>query len=1623
MLLKNFFALARSVSLLFILSLTAPAAAATTVSLVNYHPVPVHTARIPLNADLIRAELGVGAGVPLSAEDTSGTPIPLLSKTEGTVETLLLYTSIPANSRRDVIIDTAAGWTPEADVAEASWNEGTGVGYLSNGTLQVRHEGRRVYLEYGNPSTTQGTNGDRRLLANLYFECYFDTENRGVLSTERAQALGLPHFSTRSSTLDTGAAWMENGAAVLELSKHTTGIGADLPVTESFRLHPDQPVLEYRVSIENIGSQTRWVAKAGDKVTAQWGNVLNGDRTLYLPTNPNNPSYFPLDSTVSEKPRWWDDKAWGSIYQPFDHGFGVSTLTRVSGPWHLNTRWNFSTWNFALDAVAPAPNGATPFSIDPGETVEVGQYFVAYPPEVHVESEMAGAFGILTSGGSTSVPSPAAVYLGKAAMKGSPFRLFQADMQSDALWNVVEGFLTQSNGTSRLEVGSGQTQAAADWALSMDMDQDSLIQIDLDQLSGGGRVEMYVRSLAGSDVAVGEDFNQWSSGNQIFHNGSSETIQQSGPTGFPWGGWAPNSGGFQAIGYQENRNALNFTPGALESGAYCYTIFDSTGGNTPDSQIVNFHRVTIRTEQGGNPAPDVDVRLLVRDANGDWYLSTAATKVPLPAAGKYSFSVGDFDWEQVTGAGATDMNEMDDGAGPGPLTTNTGSIAPDFSELTGGGIYIETVNVDGPMEFSEIRWLGRTTSSGTPRPVLFTNRAGTYQADVGAITGWSGRRDFALEMRVAGGEGEWAEFSRLNIGAPMPEAPALLAPVQDSDVTDVAVEFLWYSSNPAGAYELQYGQDETLSSPQTINVASFVTVENVLSPELLATGDWYWRVRSLDPFGRASEWTDIWHFTVNDEHPIVSPIRPVTPDEPLFVQEAWDIPSLAPFANTIPEDMKPYTVMRVRWPDDLAGGYMEWLEPARDNDILVMLGSTANEEGYGASLAEVERAFQMYPNVIGMAGGELMWGFDARNQGENERFRRMMRLCAKYGRYFLWGDGNGSQMRWQQISSEGDWPDFLRAHSENLIFMYKTNISPVGFTAMGTLQGMWLDDMLGTLGWWHEAWYWDHAGFHELDVYLGQRQGDNSKMPAVFWNMSWLLGLSQGATVFSVEGQGDSTIRGTYDPATHTDIQAIWDHEGNRTHVYDNIILPFQRAVLEQDLLLTKDQVAQNIHVAVRQDVPPEYANHQGTYGDYFTLYDETYGFRTEGEVYELIPNTGQYNFFPLLPHGVDSLPDKLDLPADITYPALSDLQTPADVQSVFDTRYTKQYTGDAFVQVLADTVIVMSTYENWDVTESYSIPFASGTITNMAGDVGPHKYMIGKFHDGGTKLWLQVHTQYSQRATNLVFDCDYEPQLTVMPAAALASSGWNSGQFTVELTHGDLPVEIELVSRSEFVAPVASFDAVTPSLRNQRVDTLTLNFSEDVTGVDLSDFHGMIDGQPFDLATSGVTVTEVAADRYELDLASVDAPDGDYEIQFRAENSDVRDLAGNPSASDASVGWTLDTVEPQVSYEVVYLNEPEGLADKVVFNFTEPVIGFALEDLSFTRNGQPVDIFDQAFAVLSAGQYSLSLEEVTGGWIGWTLTLDASEAGISDYAGNPLTMDVVIVTTPSSSTNWWMLD
>ena len=231
------------------------------------------------------------------------------------------------------------------------------------------------------------------------------------------------------------------------------------------------------------------------------------------------------------------------------------------------------------------------------------------------------------------------------------------------------------------------------------------------------------------------------------------------------------------------------------------------------------------------------------------------------------------------------------------------------------------------------------------------------------------------------------------------------------------------------------------------------------------------------------------------------------------------------------------------------------------------------------------------------------------------------------------------------------------------------------------------------------------------------------------------------------------------------------------------------------------------------------------------------------------------------------------------------------------------------------------------------------------------------------------------------------------------ASDGLATTRQTIEVTVEDL----------DEIAPTADIIDITPDPQNSAVDSVTVEFDEAVSGVDIGDFTLTRDGEAVDI--SGLVVSQISPDQYAIDLSSVTDVDGVYELALNGPGSGITDSAGNALVDEVFEEFAIDRTGPTV--ESIVINN--GAAYRSIINvitvtFSE-VVSNVIADSFVLQNTDNSTLFTPEVSTVVVGGQTVATLTFTGkGIIGGSLAdgnyrltvLDTVE----DTAGNQLDGD-----------------
>lgn len=173
---------------------------------------------------------------------------------------------------------------------------------------------------------------------------------------------------------------------------------------------------------------------------------------------------------------------------------------------------------------------------------------------------------------------------------------------------------------------------------------------------------------------------------------------------------------------------------------------------------------------------------------------------------------------------------------------------------------------------------------------------------------------------------------------------------------------------------------------------------------------------------------------------------------------------------------------------------------------------------------------------------------------------------------------------------------------------------------------------------------------------------------------------------------------------------------------------------------------------------------------------------------------------------------------------------------------------------------------------------------------------------------------------------------------------------------------------------PTASISSVSPDPRTTPAGAVAITFSEPVSGVSIDDLQLTRNGSLVSLDSAQLNT--FSEEQYTIDLSSVTALPGDYELRLVAADSGIQDEAGNLLVSDALEAWTFRGITILLDTDG-NLHVTEGSSTGLEFR------------LSVSTNGQDVVFTDSVSSVAGpAGTASsrntvrIPIDSIDGGQI-----------------------------------------
>jgi len=307
----------------------------------------------------------------------------------------------------------------------------------------------------------------------------------------------------------------------------------------------------------------------------------------------------------------------------------------------------------------------------------------------------------------------------------------------------------------------------------------------------------------------------------------------------------------------------------------------------------------------------------------------------------------------------------------------------------------------------------------------------------------------------------------------------------------------------------------------------------------------------------------------------------------------------------------------------------------------------------------------------------------------------------------------------------------------------------------------------------------------------------------------------------------------------------------------------------------------------------------------------------------------------------------------------------------------------------------------NFKVVFSEKVTGFTETDVTLSGTAGATTKVI-------TEIAPKNKTTYNVAVSGMTTDG------TVMAAIAAGVVTDVANNNNVASTSTDNLVSYDTTSSTPTVDDIVD---VSPDPRENSVSSVTLQFSEAITGFDISDLSLTLDSGS-NLLTGAQTLTTTDNITWTLgNLSSLTDSKGTYLLSLTAASSNIKNSHDNDLSGDASETWVKNA--PSVDVIDVSPDPREDDTDTITIQFSQVVTGFDLDDLTLSRDsGSNLLTGAQTLNTTDNLTWTLgNLSSLTDSDGTYLLSLTAASSDIQNSASDALSgdaSDTWVKTTPA---------
>lgn len=284
-----------------------------------------------------------------------------------------------------------------------------------------------------------------------------------------------------------------------------------------------------------------------------------------------------------------------------------------------------------------------------------------------------------------------------------------------------------------------------------------------------------------------------------------------------------------------------------------------------------------------------------------------------------------------------------------------------------------------------------------------------------------------------------------------------------------------------------------------------------------------------------------------DEFKIGVPAKPkrvIDSENPLNLVNYYGNEPLLDLWQSIPDNQKPYTIIllipgQVLLPkcEQALKNLEKWADECEANQIPYSIqninGETHMEARPPIQYLE-DRFASRHQYFYGLNAAELYNGVTWRGEAESDNslyIIDMIKLCAKYGAFFIWSDTNlnyksGMLLHW--LENNDSFYSAFKSYSDYIFLMNKESIADPSTYAV--MQGLWMSGLIGGWGVKSDWWHWQVDGYKSLfgknDNLVDNEWEQIFSFPENMYVQSMMLVMSRGGCCFAQEAPNFSVSYG-----------------------------------------------------------------------------------------------------------------------------------------------------------------------------------------------------------------------------------------------------------------------------------------------------------------------------------------------------------------------------------------------------------------------------------------------------------------------------------------------------------------